>query len=85
LIFFWKLLRSFVLVFWSSEVFNFLLIILEVFKFFLWSFHKWGNNVCTFLHVNFESFLFSYIEILKSSIFFLSFWRFHMGGNNLGI
>jgi hypothetical protein len=35
-------------------------------------------------HVNFESFLFSYFENLKCSIFFLSFWRFHMGGNNVG-
>jgi len=34
--------------------------------------------------VNFESFLFSYFEILKSSIFVFSFWRFYMGGNNVG-
>jgi hypothetical protein len=39
--------------------------------------------VCAFLHVNFESFLFSYFEISKSSIFLLSFWRFHMGENNV--
>jgi hypothetical protein len=26
-------------------------------------------------HVNFESFLFSYFEILEFSIFFLSFWE----------
>jgi hypothetical protein len=57
---------------------------LGVFKFFVWSFLEWGNRACAFLHVNFESFLFSYFEILGSSIFFLSFWRFHMGGNNVG-
>jgi hypothetical protein len=34
--------------------------------------------------VNFESFLFSYFEILESSIFFLSFLKFHIGGNNVG-
>jgi len=34
--------------------------------------------------VNFESFLFLYSEIPESSIFFLSFWRFHMGGNIVG-
>jgi hypothetical protein len=43
---------------------------------------KWGTRV--FLHVNFESFLFSYFKILESLILFLSFWRFHMGGNNVG-
>jgi len=37
-------------------------------KKFVWSFHKWGNGVCAFLHVNFEKFLFSYFEIPKSSI-----------------
>jgi hypothetical protein len=79
LFFFCKLQRSFVLVFWNSEVFNFLLVILGVFNYFVWSFHKQGNMVCAFLNVNFESFLFSYFENLKSSIFFLSFWRFHMG------
>ncbi len=73
LLFLWKFGRSFVLIFWSSEVFNFLLIILGVFNFFVWSFHKWGNRVCAFLHMNFESFLFSYFEILEVSIFFLSF------------
>jgi hypothetical protein len=46
---------------------------LGVFNFFVWSFHKWGNRVCAFLHMNFESFLFSYFEILEVSIFFLSF------------
>jgi len=35
--------------------------------------------------VNFESFLFSYFEIPESSIFFLSFWKFQMGGNNVGV
>jgi len=34
--------------------------------------------------VNFKSFLFLYFEIPKSSIFVLSFWRFHMGRNNVG-
>jgi hypothetical protein len=56
---------------------------LGVFKFFVWSFHKRGNGACAFLHVNFESFLFLYFEIPNSSFFFLSFWRFHMGGNNV--
>jgi hypothetical protein len=32
----------------------------------------------------FWSFLFLYFEILESSIFFLSFWMFHMQGNNVG-
>jgi hypothetical protein len=58
---------------------------LGAFKKIVWNLHKWGNMVCAFLHVNFESFLFSYFEILKSSIFLLSFWRFHMGGNNVGV
>jgi hypothetical protein len=79
LLFFWKLERFFVLIFWSSEVFNFFLIILGVFNFFVWSFHKQGNGVYAFLHMNFKIFLFSYIEIPESSIFFLSFGKFHMG------
>ncbi len=174
LFFFWKLQRSFVLVFWSSKVFNFLLVILGVFKFFWVKFHKWGNGVCAFFscelwrffvfifwnsrifnfllvilgvfnffvwsftrgemgyflfflwtlkvfcfdilkfqNLQFSSchfgvfnflcevsqarkwsmclssyelwrFLFWYFEIPKSSICFLSFWKFHMGGNNVG-
>jgi len=73
-LFFWKLQRYFVLVFWSSKVFNFFLVILGVFNFFCLKFHKWGNGVCAFLFVNFESFLFSDFEILESSILLLSFW-----------
>jgi hypothetical protein len=33
--------------------------------------------------MNFVSFLYSYFEISESSIFFLSFWRFHVKGNNV--
>jgi len=78
-----ELWKFFVFVFWSYGIFNFLLVILGVFKFFCVKFSQVRKWVCAFLHVNFESFLFSYFEILKSSIFLLSFWRFHMGENNV--
>jgi hypothetical protein len=34
--------------------------------------------------VKFEGFSFWYFEIMESSIFFSSFWRFKMGGSNVG-
>ncbi len=34
--------------------------------------------------MDFEIFLVLYFETLKSSIFFLSFWGFLMGGKNVG-
>jgi len=49
------------------------------------SFHKQGSGVCAFLHVNFEKKLFLYFETPKISIFFLTFWRFHMGEKNVGV
>jgi hypothetical protein len=49
------------------------------------SFHEQGSGVCAFFHVNFEIFLFLYFETPKFSIFFLSFWRFHMGEKNVGV
>ncbi len=70
-----------ILKFWSLQFFS---CHFGVFKFFVRSFHKSWNMVCTFLHVNFEIFLFLYFENSKSSIFFLSFWRFHMGEDNVG-
>ncbi len=72
--------RSFVLVFWSSEIYNFLLIILG-FSIFCVKFHKWG--MC-FSSCELWRILFWYIKIPIFSIFFLSFWRFQMGGNNVG-
>ncbi len=80
LIFFWKLWRYFVLSILSFEVFNFLLVILGVFKYFLWSSHKWRNEVYAFFNVNFESFLFLYFEILKFLNFLLVILEVSHGG-----
>jgi hypothetical protein len=46
-------------------------------------FHKGEEWVFAFLLVKFGGVLFWYFEVLEFSIFFLSFWRFHMGGNNV--
>jgi len=65
-----KKIMFFDFVFWSFGIFNFLFVILGSLIFFVCSFTSEEMG-----HVNFESFLFPYFEILESSIFFLLFWE----------
>jgi hypothetical protein len=51
-----------IFVFWSSRIFNFLLVTLGVLKNFVWSFHKGGNKVCAFFMWTLQVF---YFRILK--------------------
>jgi hypothetical protein len=81
---------------WTSKVFcfhtffNFLLVILGFFNFFMWSFTR-GEIRYLISSGNFEGLLFWYFEVLNFSIFFLSFWgssnffvwSFHKWGNEV--
>ncbi len=69
---------------WILSIFCFIILNFRSLQFFLSfcgfrkkncvKFHKGGEGVICFLLVNFKSFLFSYFEVPKFSIFFLSFW-----------
>jgi len=73
-----ELCKFFVLVFWSSRNFNFLLVILGS-SIFCVKFHKQENEMCAFLLVNFEGFCFGILKFQS-----LQFASCHFGGFTWG-